>query len=147
MKPAIKFFHLPWREKILFLKAAGFVLLIRLGLWLLPFRVLRNLLSNRKKTIARTETAYRPPIDKIVRMIKAASACVPLATCLTQAFAAQVLLARYGYAARIRIGVIKTEGGRLQAHAWVESEGRIIIGELPDLSRFRVLSSLREEIL
>lgn len=147
MKAAIKFFHLPWREKRFFIKAAFLLLLIRLGLWVLPFRMMRRLLTYRKKAPAGSENIDRLPIDKIVRTVRAASGYVPVATCLTQALATVVLLSQIGYPARVRIGVVKSDEGRLQAHAWVESDGRIIIGQHPDLYRFSVLSPLREEIL
>jgi hypothetical protein len=49
---------------------------------------------------------------------------------LTQALAGQVLLAQYGYPAVVHLGVTKEEGqGTFQAHAWMESDGKIVIGE------------------
>jgi hypothetical protein len=51
-----------------------------------------------------------------------------LKTCLAQSLAAQVLLTRRGYPTLLHIGVVRGEGGQFQAHAWVESEGKIVIG-------------------
>jgi hypothetical protein len=42
----------------------------------------------------------------------------------------------------LRIGVSKGVKGNLRAHAWVESQGSVVIGELADLSGFSVLPSL-----
>lgn len=39
-----------------------------------------------------------------------------------------IRLGRKGYPACLRIGVSRGEGGRLQAHAWVESQGKIVVG-------------------
>lgn len=49
-------------------------------------------------------------------------------TCLTQALTAQQLLQANGYPAELRIGVAKQADGKLLAHAWVESEGMIVVG-------------------
>lgn len=53
---------------------------------------------------------------------------VPRATCLTQALTAQILLKRYGHPAELKIGVARGKAGELQAHAWVTSDGVVIIG-------------------
>ena len=56
---------------------------------------------------------------------------VPAATCLPQALAAEALLTRGGLPADLRIGVMKEASGKLLAHAWVESDGRVVVGDLP----------------
>ena len=48
--------------------------------------------------------------------------------CLTQALAMQFMLKRSNLPANLCIGVAKGDGGRLLAHAWIESEGRVVIG-------------------
>jgi ABC-type molybdenum transport system ATPase subunit/photorepair protein PhrA len=54
--------------------------------------------------------------------------------------AGEVLLIRAGYSAQVRIGVAKDPAGKLEAHAWVESDGRVVIGD-HDLHRFTTLGS------
>ncbi len=49
--------------------------------------------------------------------------------CLVRALATQTMLARYGYLSELKIGVRKSEDGRLAAHAWLESAGGVIIGD------------------
>jgi len=51
--------------------------------------------------------------------VAVASRHLPHPRCLTRAVAAQLLLARAGYLAEIRIGVRK-RGDKLDAHAWLE---------------------------
>jgi hypothetical protein len=62
--------------------------------------------------------------------------------CLTEGMATRLLLGRRGLPTELRIGVLLPEHGRLKAHAWVEHEGRILIGALPDLQRFTPLPPL-----
>jgi hypothetical protein len=147
MKAAVKFSLLPVPEKRLLLKAAFLLYAVRLGLWLLPFQLFRRLLAARKRAAVRQQTTDHAAVERIVYLIRAASRFVPAATCLTQAITSLVLLQQLGYPARLRIGVAKAQQGPLEAHAWVESEGRIIIGRVPNLGRFSVLSRPQEEIL
>jgi hypothetical protein len=61
-------------------------------------------------------------------------------TCLSQAVVGAALLAAHGYPATVRLGVAKP-GAAVEAHAWVEREGTVVVGELSDLDRYRRLSS------
>jgi hypothetical protein len=67
---------------------------------------------------------------------------IPGATCLTEALAALMLLGHFGLPADLRIGVARGEGGGLTAHAWVEVEGEIVMGNLINLSHYNPLSSI-----
>ena len=49
-------------------------------------------------------------------------------TCLVRAIAAFVFLARRGFHLRMVVGVERTGEGPLRAHAWLDYEGRIILG-------------------
>jgi hypothetical protein len=69
------------------------------------------------------------PIERVVWSVEAASRRIPRATCLTQALAAATLLANNGHAAVLRVGVAKNDDGSLRAHAWVESDGRTVLGD------------------
>lgn len=118
----------------------------RLGLWLLPLATLRCLLTKLKPSepISREGSAN---IEKIVWAVSVASRYVPAATCLTQALAGQILLAQHGEPALLQIGVAKNEAGDLEAHAWVESRGRIVIGDSRELFRYTRLPSVEEKLL
>jgi Transglutaminase-like superfamily len=120
-------------ERRLILQSFLVVPAVRLGLWLLPFRVVHRLVRDRRVS-GRTAVSA----ERIVWAVTAAAARVPRATCLTQALAASVLLPRYGHDATLRVGVAKDEDGRLRAHAWLESGGVTILGE-PEPGAFQVL--------
>ena len=84
---------------------------------------------------------------RVVWAVKTASRFVPKATCLTQALVAQIILARRGCATDLQIGVARSEQGSVEAHAWLESDGRVLIGGMTDLDRFTALPPLRGEKL
>lgn len=134
----------PPKSKLLFCLTLPLVIAVRVALWLVPFSSLRHL----PKWLA-TRIRWRPrpawPPERIARYVRYASRFVPGATCLTQALATETLLRQAGRDCRLRIGVAKEHDGTLIAHAWVECEGRIVIGgsrasvaryaPLPDLDR------------
>ena len=145
MKRLLKFMHLPAAERWLLVKAALLLSAIRLGLGLLPFQTLRRLLAKVAEASTGLQETDRSSADRIVWAVEAAGRRLPGAgTCLTQALAAQALLARRGHPALLRIGVLKGEEGRLEAHAWLESKGRIVIGG-SELERFTPLVALEGE--
>ena len=72
--------------------------------------------------------------DQLSWAVRAISRYVPRATCLTQALVLHIMLRQEGLPSRIRIGVSK-DAGHFEAHAWVESHERVIIGD-SGLQRF-----------
>jgi hypothetical protein len=110
-------------DRTLLVRAVFWVAVIRAGLFLLPFRTVKRLTARAGRRAA--------PIHSVGRCawaVRASSRYVPGATCLTQALAAQVLLAESGYDSRIEIGVRKDEQRRFRAHAWVVCGEEIVIG-------------------
>lgn len=136
-----KFIALTSADRRLLVRVALTVVAVRSGLLFLSFPTVRRVLSNRTRTLRHTEPNTQL-IRKVSRSVSAISRYVPGATCLTQAISTVAVLDSLGQPASLRIGVDKTEMGKLQAHAWVESQGKIVIGTLADLSRYTVLSTI-----
>ena len=140
-----KFFRLPRSERWLLIKAALLLGLIRIGLRLLPFQTLKQLLDSASRAFAESRAANQFSSDRIAWAVTAASRYVlGDKPCLTQALAVQLLLKRRGYPASLRIGVSRTAGNQLQAHAWVESEDRVVVGG-GELSRYTPLPAFDGE--
>lgn len=123
-----RFLRLPNWEKRLLLRAIFTLGVARVTLKLLPFARVRRLLTPRRGAMKHPHIA---PIN-VRWAIKHAERVIPDATCLPQAVTAEALLTRAGHPVLLRIGVTKREEGRFEAHAWAESGGRIVIGDLPD---------------
>lgn len=142
MKLLFRFARLEARARLLLCQTALLLSAIKLGLALFSFQTLRRKLAQfSQKSISQTPV----PVETIVWAIEVASRYIPGgAQCLTRALAARVLLSRQGYASQLRIGVAKDEIGQLEAHAWVEREGRAIVGGLKDGERFVPFSDLKE---
>ena len=63
------------------------------------------------------------------------------ATCLKKAMALCALLTRRGFDAQVMIGAARATEGRLDAHAWVECQGKVLLGEA-QAGRYTVLCGL-----
>ncbi|MEF8780589.1 MAG: lasso peptide biosynthesis B2 protein [Haloferacaceae archaeon] len=79
--------------------------------------------------------------EHVSRAVTAVHRRVPVSsTCLTQAVVGESLLTTGGHRPEFKLGVRKREG-ELHAHAWVELDGAVLIGDLDDLSEYRTLST------
>lgn len=121
-------------------------LAVELGLHLLSFRSLLTLCRWYSQCGQwGSRSASLPPIERVAWLIAVAGRYSPIrATCLKQALVLSVLLERRGKATRLRIGVSRQAEG-FKAHAWLEQNGRIILG-LPGCDGFEPLFPSREEI-
>jgi hypothetical protein len=81
--------------------------------------------------------------DRIAWAISVASRYIPASKCLVHAIAGRSLLAHYGIPSEIRIGVAKDSKNWLSAHAWVEVEGKTLIGG--DTTPYAPLTRARQE--
>jgi hypothetical protein len=129
-------------ERRLLARALVVTIGVRLGLWFLPFRVMHRMTTSARRR--RDAPASDQAPEAIIRSVQAASRRVPGASCLTQALSAKRLLLDAGHDADLRIGVARMPGGPFQAHAWLERDGRIVLGALDDLTRYVPLPSLQE---
>jgi hypothetical protein len=134
--------QLPAADRLLLMQTLLLVSLVRIGLWLLPFKTMLALAERAARRAAPAQPLDAGGAQRLVWAVAAVSRCIPAATCLTQALAAQILLRRQGIPAKLRIGVAKGGAGRLEAHAWLEGEQGVLIGDLPHLDRFIQLPSL-----
>ena len=136
-KPA-SFSRLSRGELIRLTKAFLVVAGLRLALLLLPYPTIRKLIPLRLSPNRVHDAPRRVPWR-----VSTAARLIPGATCLTQALATQLLLARAGHASQIRIGVAKGDTGNLAAHAWVVIDETVLIGGSPaEIGRYTVLAEL-----
>jgi len=101
----------------------------RLSVVVIPARFLTAWLANCPRTA--TDSAGRAVLDEVRFAVITAARNVPWnAVCLPQAIAGKLMLARRGYASTLHLGVARTPAGGLLAHAWLEVDGQIVVGEL-----------------
>jgi hypothetical protein len=96
---------------------------VRLAVAVLPFRCAHRLAVRAPRG---SRSAISP--DRIARAVHDVAQRLPGTTCLPEVLAAAYLCSHYGHAATLCLGVGRTGGG-IAAHAWLESQGRPILGE------------------
>ncbi|NYB52808.1 MAG: lasso peptide biosynthesis B2 protein [Methanobacteriaceae archaeon] len=132
MIPLKSFIKLPFPEKTLALRALYWVIYIRVILWIFPFNYVKkrvqqiSRVSSPANGFSHNSTSFSLP--RISFMVRMASRYVLRATCLVQALAGHILFSKYGYDTQIKIGV-SSEDGQFEAHAWLEREGDVVLGE------------------
>jgi len=147
MKRIIRFLRLPELDRSLLIKSWVWLAAIRVGLYLFPFETLRTWIVSRTPT-ASTESLDEPSayVNRVTWAVHAASRYLPGAqTCLVQALATQRLLVRRGVSTRLLIGLTRASAGVFEGHAWVESDGQIVMGKAGH-ERFVPLKALGERI-
>lgn len=133
-------------DRQLLLNTFLFLCLVRLGLRFLPFRTLQKRLAQLSQFSPKTPEPLS--IGKIVWAIDTGTRYMPGGVkCLARALVAQTMMQQHGHACELRIGVAKGQTGKLEAHAWVEHRGRVVIGYLSDLQRYVPMPSFQESRL
>jgi hypothetical protein len=127
-------------ERAVLLRAVATVFTVRAALWLLPsatiVRAVSRLAARPTRRVSRNTS-----VTRLTWAIEAAARRIPGASCLTQAIAGLLLFRRHGYDARFCVGVAREATGSVRAHAWLERDGKVVIGgpgsrvytRLPDL--------------
>lgn len=116
-------------------EALALLVAARLALWLLPFALTRRLLLAE----LRPGRSHAQSADRLAWAVAAAARRLPspFRACLPQALAAEALLRRHRAPAELVIGVRhQGVGGRVQAHAWVLSGERVVVGWQDDLPSY-----------
>ena len=163
---------LPAADRRLLAEALLATLRARLDLRLIPFAALQRRMN---ETGASRRALPQTP-ERVAWAVAAVARRLPGTTCLAQSLAAHALLRRRGYRPELHIGVrvARPEAGAgganavpdsgsgsvrrgvrwreraaavpLDAHAWVECEGRVVAGDLDDLAEYGRLQSVRPPV-
>jgi hypothetical protein len=132
-----KLWQHPWQNWGLLLYSGTLTATVRVGLSLSSLSRVTKALRQLARTLPERTGAtpqYRLRAAWAARAV--GTRFLPDRPCLTQALVLQYLLLRRGDdAAQLRIGVTKDKDGGLQAHAWVDRNGRVLIGgtDAPDM--------------
>ena len=129
MRRLYKFLLLPTGEKVFFIKAVLLTMIVKFGLLIFPLNIIRQFTDYILQLLPKHQIK-RLSTEKISWAVSTAGGYLLGAkNCLSQALVAQILLKQNGYPANLNFGASKDNEIKLEAHAWVESEGKIIVGE------------------
>ena len=130
------------REYGVLLITFAVVVAVRISLWLLPSRVIIQFASHLPGARHVSVEGGQTEASTIVWAVDAIARRMPSASCLTQALSGKLLLAWFGHRSELCLGVAHADDRSLRAHAWLEREGRPVLGgagvhsmvRLPELS-------------
>ncbi len=147
MRKIRKLLRLSLADQVLLLKTALLIVGVRVALSLFAFQTVRRYLTRMgKPTLGMLPDADGVGAQKLLWAVQVTGHyLLRERPCLTRALVAQMLLSRRGYRTTLRIGVAHSAAQSLQAHAWLEQNGEIIVGHLHDLGRYTPLPSLETE--
>ncbi|THE65155.1 lasso peptide biosynthesis B2 protein [Salinadaptatus halalkaliphilus] len=146
------FLSVPAGDKLRLVLAATLLVVVRIGVFVVPFSTFRRLLLAPATTLARIVPGSPAPV-RIAWTVDAADRnCPGHRTCLMRSLTAETMHRLYDHAVVHRIGVDTASDGNdtaagsgcFQAHSWIEYDGSVLIGHLEDLSRFEPLPPLDE---
>lgn len=144
-----------WSERRALVRAAVLLVAVRTALLTLPLRTVLRMAERAGGRGTKTRPAGHaasagnggadadPDLRRIIWAVEVmGNRLFPKNPCLTQALVVQVLFRRAGRPADLRIGVRRDTEATPQAHAWVESEGVILIGHSEALQGYVTLPPL-----
>ena len=134
--------RMPWRERWVVLQVLWLLVAIRVGLLVLPFPQLWQILERLGGHGARRSDEDPKSVERLLRIVTIVSEHLRGSKCLDRALAAKVLLSRRGRPVDLRIGVVLGEDRELTAHAWLEADGTVVIGQGESLDRYTPLPTL-----
>lgn len=123
-----RFGSLPLRDQWLLLEAVLLLFVIQVCLRIIPFSSLRDSLDVVPSVL---DGSFTPscPRERISWAIENGTSILPgTYMCLVRALAGELLLVRRGYPATVQFGVDPSDE-EFVAHAWVESDGYVIVGD------------------
>lgn len=127
-----KFMALPRDERHMLLAALGGLPIIIAGVRLLGYKRVHRLLSVPRTAIPQPSNSRRTDADRIAAMVQlAARHGLVRGNCLSRSLLLWRMLQRRRIPAEIRFGVRSDVAG-MQAHAWVEQDGRALEDEFDD---------------
>jgi hypothetical protein len=137
MGKVLKFFQLNSRDRQLIVVVILLLSFVRLGFLLFPFPKLKQILHR----FSQQSPSPNPHnLMALIWAVNVASNLMPGGVkCLARALTMDVLMHRQGYLPDLRLGVLKQTDGQPYFHAWVEYQGQVIIGNLPNLKDFTPL--------
>lgn len=126
-----------WRDNLFLFRTWLRLSVVSLALRFTHYRKCRNIFSHEL-----AGTHWSP--ESIGWAVTTAARYVPGAKCLAQAIVAETLLLQSGFPAQIHVGVTRPGESRLRAHAWVECDGVVVVGEEERLSELAQLGAFKK---
>lgn len=135
------------QQRALIAEAMLFTWLARLAVRLIPFSRIVRWIEHNASSHQSAKTPEPALIYSLRRAVKTASRnALWKSVCMQQSLAMYTMLSRRGYGSTLRMGAKINPQGKIEAHAWLESDGEVILGKdgmtgMTPLARFGEMQS------
>jgi hypothetical protein len=130
-------------ERALLIRTVFLVAAVRVLLWLVPWPKALRAVHALASAVPLLPRSKEFSTERLAWAVRVSSRLIPAATCLTRALALQCLLTVVGRSGTVEIGVMWKAPLSLQAHAWVEVDGRVLLSGASDVAPFLRMLSLK----
>lgn len=128
-KRIIKYFQMPWTDRLLLAKTFMLLGSVRLALLVTPFRILAAFLGRHMEESPYYKCREVLYIHRISWAIELMSCYTPWESkCLVQAITGKILLRRKRLPNTLYLGLAKDQNKQLIAHAWLRSGKDTVTG-------------------
>lgn len=141
LKWLIRFLKRPIYQQWLILRISASIICVRVMLRFVPFKRLLGWMqrsSPLKRVAFDADTAQY--LSHNIEVI--GNVLIPKGPCLTKALVGRWFLNQIGYETTMHFGVRYGNNQQLEAHAWLEHDGEIVIGNLVDLESYKTIHVL-----
>ena len=139
MSLAGRYFRLKPADRGLVRRACWRLVVARFQLRVVSFERLIERVATNPEIESAGEEARRG-VERVCWAVEAAASRLPgMDNCLVKALAAGFMLRQRRLPGALRLGAARGESEGLNAHAWIEFEGRALVGG-PDVSRYEPLT-------
>jgi Transglutaminase-like superfamily len=152
MRLILSFLKLNHGDRSVLLQSYLLLTLVRLGLLLLPFeRLWKGLIKLGQLQVHPSAAIFLNPalktqgqkIQQVIWAVNLSARFTPGgAKCLARALTTKVLLDWRQCPSDFKIGVAKDERGNLEAHAWIEVQNHVVMGQVNKLNQYKPMPSL-----
>ena len=97
----------------------------------------------RARALSKTRKRINDP-NQVAAIISRTSRWIPGANCLTEALCCQAILLRNGFDAKMVLGLERQANSKLEAHAWIELDDAVIIGDNGKLDTYKTMKHRRD---
>jgi Uncharacterised nucleotidyltransferase/Transglutaminase-like superfamily len=134
----------PASHRRVVVEAAALLPVVRLGLSMLPYTLVERRLARWAKARPVRSATGEDPIARVTSAVDGVGRRLPGISCLSRALATHAMLVRRGIPAVVRLGARPRSNARrsLDAHAWVETGGRVVMGDVPWLAEYQQFESI-----
>ncbi len=122
------------------------LIIVRISLLLFSFKSVYHFFANNDWAFKYQGGSEHNAV-RLAKLVDTAANSLPIElSCLTRACACQMLLRLNGFTSELKMGVSSDGNKRIKAHAWIEMNHQILIGNIPEIDSYQSFPLLESKV-